>query len=141
MVGSVTPRPYANAPGSPCSFRMSVKSPRTASGPVLALNRPTFDEPKTKRAAELLSALGLDGRVLVVLARPTDDGAPEKSFRNLADVKVAYAGGLGTYDVLRADRVLLTGDALDALEGKGSTPEEQKGCTPEEQKGSTPEAG
>jgi large subunit ribosomal protein L4 len=86
-----------------------------------------FDEPKTKRAAELLSTLGLDGKVLVVLARPTDDGAAEKSFRNLADVKVAYAGGLGTYDVLRADRVLLTGDALDALEGKGE--------------GSTPEAG
>ena len=38
-------------------------------------------------------------------------------------MKVAYAGGLGTYDVLWADRVLLTGDALDALEGKGSAPE------------------
>ena len=112
-----------------------------ASGKLAVVSEIAFDEPKTKRAAELLSALGLDGKVLVVLARPTDDGAPEKSFRNLADVKVAYAGGLGTYDVLRADRVLLTGDALDALEGKGSTPEEQKGSTPEEQKGSVNEAG
>lgn len=94
-----------------------------ASGKLAVVSEIAFDEPKTKRAAELLSALGLDGKVLVVLARPTDDGAPEKSFRNLADVKVAYAGGLGTYDVLRADRVLLTGDALDALEGKGSVTE------------------
>ena len=28
-----------------------------------------------------------------------------------------YAGGLGTYDVLLADRIVMTTDALDALEG------------------------
>ena len=105
-----------------------------ASGKLAVVSEIAFDEPKTKRAAELLSALELSGNVLVVLARPTDDGAAEKSFRNLTDVKVAYAGGLGTYDVLWADRVLLTGEALDALEGKGS--EAQKGETPE-----APEAG
>ena len=63
----------------------------------------------------------------MVLAQPTDDGAVEKSFRNLADGKVAYAGGLGTYDVLWADKVLVTTAAVDALEGstqeKGSAPE------------------
>ena len=58
-----------------------------------------------------------------MLERPTDDGAVEKSFRNLTDVKLAYAGGLGTYDVLWADRVLLTASALDALEGNGRTTE------------------
>ncbi|MEZ0234671.1 MAG: 50S ribosomal protein L4 [Actinomycetota bacterium] len=94
-----------------------------ASGKLAVVSEIAFDEPKTKRAAELLSALELSGKVLVVLAEPTGDGAAEKSFRNLTDVKVAYAGGLGTYDVLWADRVLLTDDALDALEGKGSAPE------------------
>jgi large subunit ribosomal protein L4 len=102
-----------------------------ASGKLAVVTEITFDEPKTKRAAELLSALELSGNVLVLLARPTDDGAAEKSFRNLTDVKVAYAGGPGTYDVLWADRVLLTGDALDALEGKGSAPEAEKGSAPE----------
>jgi large subunit ribosomal protein L4 len=112
------------------------------SGKLAAVTEIAFDEPKTKRAAELLSALGLAGKVLVVLDRPTGDGAVEKSFRNIAGVKLAYAGGLGTYDVLWADRVLLTGAALDALEGstpKGSTPETGKGSTPETGKGSTPE--
>lgn len=80
-----------------------------------------FDEPKTKRATEVLSALELVGKVLVVLDQPTDDGAVEKSFRNLTDVKIAYAGGLGTYDVLWADRVLLTASALDALQGNAQT--------------------
>jgi large subunit ribosomal protein L4 len=94
------------------------------SGKLAVVSEIAFDEPKTKRAAELLAALQLTGKVLVVLDQPTDDGAAEKSFRNIADVKLAYAGGLGTYDVLWADRVLLTGAALDALEAPtgGETP-------------------
>ena len=55
-----------------------------------------------------------------MLAQPTEDGAVEKSFRNLRGVKVAYAGGLGTYDLLWADRVLFTADALDAIEARGT---------------------
>jgi large subunit ribosomal protein L4 len=92
-----------------------------ASGKLAVLGEIVFDEPKTKQAVEILDALDADGRVLVVLARPTDTGAIEKSFRNLDHVRVSYAGGLGTYDVLLADRVVLTTDALDALEG-GSAP-------------------
>jgi hypothetical protein len=57
-----------------------------------------------------------------VLARPTDDGAVERSFRNLTHVKIAYAGGLGTYDVLLADHLVITADALDALEGTEPQP-------------------
>jgi large subunit ribosomal protein L4 len=79
-----------------------------------------WDEPKTKQAAGVLEALEVSGRVLVVLPRPTEAGAVEKSFRNLPSVKVAYANGLGTYDVLLADRVVLTAGAVDALaEGPG----------------------
>jgi large subunit ribosomal protein L4 len=99
------------------------------SGKLAVVSEIAFDEPKTKRATALLSALELSGKVLVVLAQPTDDGAVERSFRNLTDVKIAYSGGLGTYDVLWADRVLLTTAAVDAIEAsadKGSTPEAQK---------------
>ena len=67
-------------------------------------------------------------------AQPTDDGAVEKSFRNLADVKVAYAGGLGTYDVLWADRVLVTTGRGARRARAGSAPEAQKGSAPEEQR-------
>ena len=74
-----------------------------------------WDEPKTKQAAGVLQALDVEGRVLVVLPQPTDAGAVEKSFRNLAAVKIAYANGLGTYDVLLADRLVMTAGALDAL--------------------------
>jgi large subunit ribosomal protein L4 len=74
-----------------------------------------WEDPKTKQAAGLLESLELAGRVLVVLPSPTDRGAVEKSFRNIQHVKIAYANGLGTYDVLLADRILFTVGALEGL--------------------------
>jgi large subunit ribosomal protein L4 len=79
-----------------------------------------FDEPKTKRAADLLEALGLKGKILIVLDQPSSTGAPEKSFRNMPHVRLTYAGALGTYDVIAADRILLTEEALDVLSGSGA---------------------
>ena len=92
-----------------------------ASGKLAVVDQLVWDEPKTKRAVEVADALELSGLILVVLDEPTDTGAVEKSFRNLANVKVAYAGGLGVYDVLRADRIVLTSAALDAIEAAAGT--------------------
>ena len=91
------------------------------SGKLAVVDELGWDEPKTKRATGVLESLELDGRVLVVLPAPTDSGAVEKSFRNLPNVRITYAGGLGTYDVLRADRVLFTSDALDRLSSGDAT--------------------
>jgi len=93
-----------------------------STGKLALVGELAFDEPKTKQAVEVLDALDVEGRVLVVLAAPTDSGAVERSFRNLPHVRIAYAGGLGTYDVLLADRVVITADAIDALEGVSATP-------------------
>jgi large subunit ribosomal protein L4 len=87
------------------------------SGKLAVVDDLSFEVPKTRQAVALLDALELGGKVLVILPQPTEDGAVEKSFRNLRQVRVAYAGGLGTYDLLWADRVLFTAAALDALEG------------------------
>jgi large subunit ribosomal protein L4 len=91
-----------------------------AGGKLAVVGEIAFDEPKTRQAVDVLDALGVEGRVLLVLARPTDSAAVERSFRNLEHVRIAYAGGLGTYDVLLADRVVITADAIDALEGAGA---------------------
>ena len=87
------------------------------SGKLAVVDALEWAEPKTKQAVEVLDALELAGRVLVVLPAPSGSGAVEKSFRNLPHVKLAYAGGLGTYDVLLADRILFTADSLDRLTG------------------------
>ena len=89
------------------------------SGKLAVVEDLAFEAPKTKQAVELLEALELNGKVLLVLPQPTETGAIEKSFRNLTDIQVAYAPGLGTYHVLWADRVLFTASALDRLQGTG----------------------
>jgi large subunit ribosomal protein L4 len=90
------------------------------SGKLAVVDDLAFDGPRTKDALAVLGALGLEGRVLLVLAGPDD--TVEKSFRNLDNVKIDYATGLGTYDLLFADRVLFTSQALDVLTGDASPP-------------------
>jgi large subunit ribosomal protein L4 len=85
------------------------------SGKLAVVDELGWDEPKTSQAVGVLDSLELEGRILLVLPVPTESGAVEKSFRNLSNVKIAYSNGLGTYDVLLADRVLFTGAAIDGL--------------------------
>ncbi|MCA1657381.1 MAG: 50S ribosomal protein L4, partial [Actinobacteria bacterium] len=61
-------------------------------------------------AIAALSALGVDGRVLVVVS-PTDDHAI-KSFRNLPEVQLLFAGELNAYDVLCNDWIVFTSDVV-----------------------------
>ena len=98
------------------------------SGKLAVVDDLRFDAPRTKQATEVLDALELSGRILLVLPAPTEDGAVEKSFRNLPYVRLAYARSLGVYEIVAADRVLFTQGALDAVEGKadGSAPAEAK---------------
>jgi large subunit ribosomal protein L4 len=91
------------------------------SGKLAVIEELLFDEPKTKRATEVLDALALDGKVLLVLPSPSETGAVEKSFRNIRGVRVTYVRSLAVYEVLAADKVALTSAALDVLEG---SPEE-----------------
>jgi large subunit ribosomal protein L4 len=84
---------------------------------LVVVNDLEFDEPKTKRAADVLDALKVGGKVLVLLSGPTETGAAEKSFRNIRSVRVAYAKSLGVYEVVAADRIVATAAALDVLEG------------------------
>jgi large subunit ribosomal protein L4 len=83
------------------------------SGKVAVVSELSFDEPKTKRAQEVLDALELDGKVLLVLDEPQD--TVERSFRNLRHVRIAYSGGIGVYEVVVADRVLFTRAALERM--------------------------
>ena len=85
------------------------------SGKLAFVSDIAFEEPKTRDAVALLSALELDGKVLVVLPEPQE--VVEKSFRNLRHVRITYAKSLGTYEILRADRVLFTDAAIGVLEG------------------------
>ena len=73
----------------------------------------TGDAPSTKAAIAALSALGLDGNVLVAIDR--DDDVSALSLRNVPSVHLIYVDQLNTYDVLVSDQVLFTSAALDAF--------------------------
>jgi large subunit ribosomal protein L4 len=104
------------------------------SGKLVVVDALAFDGPRTKQAVELLDRLEVgEGKILLVIPRPTQDGAVEKSFRNIRGVRVSYAGALGVYELLAADKVLVTSAALDVLEGKEPPPGVDEEMAPAEQ--------
>src|ERR671912_1322686 len=84
----------------------SALSDRAAEGRVAVVSRWDFAAPKTREARLALSALGVDGPVLVVLG--PEEAVAAQSFRNLPEVHVLAVGELNAYDVLCADWVVFT---------------------------------
>ncbi|HUP69461.1 MAG TPA: 50S ribosomal protein L4 [Acidimicrobiales bacterium] len=84
----------------------SALSDRAAEGKVMVVDAWPFTIPRTKDARAALAALGLDGKVLVILGN--DEEAAAKSFRNLPEVHVLAASQLNAYDVLCADWVVFS---------------------------------
>jgi large subunit ribosomal protein L4 len=77
-----------------------------------------FDEPKTKRMAALLESMGIGGRRVLLL---TSESRPNVvlSARNIPDVDVMRFADASTYDILRADAVVVEEAALGTLETGG----------------------
>ncbi len=68
--------------------------------------------PSTKNAKTFLATLTENKHVLIVIGRTDETGA--KSVRNLPGVHVLSPDQLNTYDVLKADDVVFSVEALDA---------------------------
>jgi len=74
----------------------------------------TFEAPKTKQYLEMLQALQLsDQKTLLVL--PAQDNNVLLSSRNLQKAKVVTADALNTYDVLHADKLLLSEGSIEII--------------------------
>jgi large subunit ribosomal protein L4 len=92
----------------------SALSDRAAEDKVIVVDDWNFETPSTKGAVAALGALGVEGRILLVLDR-ADVGA-WKSFRNLGHVHIIETAELNTYDVLVSDYVVFTKSTLPAVE-------------------------
>tara|TARA_Y100000758_G_scaffold209454_1_gene150113 strand:+ start:289 stop:906 length:618 start_codon:yes stop_codon:yes gene_type:complete len=88
----------------------SALSDRAHSERVVVIDAWRFDTPRTKDAISALTNLGLDGKVMMVVA-PNDDTAV-RSFRNLSTVQLVEAGELNAYDVLCSDWLVFTRETL-----------------------------
>lgn len=111
-----TPRDY--------SLKMSKKSKRSALKSILTdrvrnqmlfvVDKLTLENPKTKEAVQLLNDLSSPPKTLFLLAEKNPN--LELGVRNLPDANVLLVDGLNVYDLLAAERIVCTPQALKKIE-------------------------
>ena len=113
----------------------SALSDRAADGKVVVVDDWAFGAPKTKDAKAALTALELQGRVLVVVE--SFDTAVARSFRNLPEVQLIKSGELNAYDVLCNDWIVFSQSNLP----KGEAPPVAEDVAPERMMSQDPAEG
>ena len=88
----------------------SALSDRVNEGCVTVIDSWSFAEPSTKEGVKALAALGIEGRVLIVLGAGDENAA--MSFRNIPEVQLISMQELNAYDVLCNDHILFTSATL-----------------------------
>jgi large subunit ribosomal protein L4 len=97
----------------------SALSDRAGEGKIVVVGEWGFERPSTKAGAALLAALGVSGKVLVVVRR--DDTNAILSLRNLPEVQLIEVGELNAYDVLCNEWIVFSQATLPA--GEAASPE------------------
>ena len=93
-------------------------SSHATNGTFGVLDGSSFDAPSTKLAADLLASWGKDSPVVVVAT--DQEQAVIRSFRNLDRVVVTAPSELNVAAVVWARSLLVTQEALEAVEGRAS---------------------
>jgi large subunit ribosomal protein L4 len=97
--------------------RMALRSALTAKaqdGHIAVLSGFELEAPRTRAVVELLRTIEAGPRVLVVLGSHNE--SLERSARNLPEVRVILAANLSVRDLLTAETVLMTRDAIEHVE-------------------------
>jgi large subunit ribosomal protein L4 len=112
------PHPRSYAQRMPRQMRRlalrSALSQKAIDGQVRVIESFVFDEPKTKQARELMTAIGFDGSALVVL--PAPNYVVSRSFENLPGAKIVLARNLNIRDLFSHTYLLLSKDSIELLE-------------------------
>ena len=106
------------------SFKMNQKEKRAAlksaltdkvqNNKLIVLDELKMDEFKTKKFAEVMTNLKATRKALVVVAE--NDAKVVKSAKNLAEVKTALTNTINVYDIVNAQTLVLTKDAVAKIE-------------------------
>jgi large subunit ribosomal protein L4 len=88
----------------------SALSDRAANDKVALVDRWSWEVPRTKDAIAALGALGVSGKVLVVVTR--DDAIAERSFDNLQEIQTVLVDELAAHDVLRNEWIVFSDATL-----------------------------
>ncbi len=91
----------------------SALSDRVAAGKLIVVDELKFDAPKTKEFVKVLDALKVSGKALVVI---NEDANVIKSAANVETAKTSYTNTINVYDIMNAQAVILTKDAVAKIE-------------------------
>ncbi len=111
-----TPRDYVvNVPRK--VRRLALKSALSAkvnSGSLIVVDEINLKEAKTKLVAKMLKDLGVEKKALLVL--PGKDETVQRAARNIPSLSDAYVNTINVYDILRADKLIVTKAAVSGIE-------------------------
>lgn len=93
---------------------LSAFSAKAGAGELIIVDKISMDEYKTKTVAGMLTALGVEGKSLIVDAEKNEMFV--KSASNLPTVKTAQYNTISVYDILNCKKFILTADAVKMIE-------------------------
>jgi large subunit ribosomal protein L4 len=95
--------------------RKSALSIQAKENNILVVEDFSFETPKTKNITNVLKALGVENKkLLFVLAEQNNN--VYLSSRNLKSVKTVMNSGLSTYELLNANKIILSESSLEGIE-------------------------
>ena len=97
--------------------RLAIKSAfssKVLEGKFIVVDSIAFEEYKTKAVVQMLKALGVDRKALIVT--PEADQKVVKSANNIPGVKTAAVNALSVYDILNCDKFIIAKEAVSKLE-------------------------
>lgn len=92
----------------------SALSSKVIDNNIIVLDALTLDSYKTKPIADMLKALGVQGKALIVTAEA--DAKVVKSAANIPGVKTAAVNTLNVYDILNYDKFIVVKNAVGKIE-------------------------
>ncbi|GHB53430.1 50S ribosomal protein L4 [Persicitalea jodogahamensis] len=95
--------------------RKSVLAAKAQANAVMILENFTFDAPKTKDYLQFLDAHSLTGKKTLLILGEADNNV-YLSGRNIPKTKITTASQVNTYELLHADRLLISEPALIVLD-------------------------
>lgn len=95
--------------------RMSALSYKAKNNDIVVLEDFTFETPKTKNFINLVSNLKLNNTKALMVTANIDENLYLSS-RNLQKSKVITASDINTYDLLHADKLVLTASSVKSIE-------------------------
>lgn len=84
----------------------------------IGIDELSFETPKTKEALQILNNLNVDSKTVVIYCEKDDNAG--KSLRNISGIVEMYINKLNVLDILSSKKVILTKEALLALNDRYS---------------------